>query len=53
MSNQEDRVLNRRGARLLSPDEVRVICGANGASTETVCSFNPVLKAVDGDIHEC
>jgi hypothetical protein len=53
MSNHEDRVLNRRGARQLAPEEVRIISGANGTGTETLCSFNPVTKMADGDLHEC
>jgi hypothetical protein len=53
MSNQEERILSRRGARQLAPDEIRIISGANGTGTETLCSFNPITKAVDGDIHEC
>lgn len=53
MSQLQDRVLGRVGARQLTADEVRMVCGASGTGTETLCSFNPITKAVDGDIHEC
>jgi hypothetical protein len=53
MLNEKDRVLSRRGARQLTPEEVLTVCGANGTHTETVCSFNPITKMVDGDLHEC
>jgi hypothetical protein len=53
MSNYEDRVLSRRGARQLAPEEVRAVCAASGTGTETLCSFNPLTKSVDGDINEC
>lgn len=53
MSQLQDRVLGRLGARQLTPDEVRTVCGASGTGTETLCSFNPITKMVDGDIHEC
>lgn len=53
MSNQENRVLNRRGARQLTPEEVRIVTGTSGTGTETLCSFNPITKMVDGDLHEC
>ena len=53
MSNHENRVLCRKGARQLTPEEVRVVTGASGIGTETVCSFNPYTNAVDGDVNEC
>ena len=52
MTNQENRVLCRKGARQLTPEEVRRVCGASGIGTETLCSFIPP-NAVDGDINEC
>lgn len=51
--NHENRVLNRRGARQLTPEEVRKVSGTSGIHTETLCSFNPMTNMVDGDIHEC
>lgn len=53
MSNQKNRVLCRKGARQLTPEEVRIVSGTSGIHTETLCSFNPTTKMVDGDIHEC
>lgn len=53
MSDRKDRVLGRRGARQLSPEEVRFVCGTLGIRTATLCSFNPATKATDGDINEC
>lgn len=50
---EDNRLLGRRGARELTPEEVRVICGASGTGTETLCSFNPITKKIDGDLHEC
>ena len=48
MSNQEDnRVLSRRGARLVTEDETRRMKG--GYFTETVCTFEPGYGA-DGDV---
>lgn len=47
MSNvQENRVLGRAGARLLSEPELQQITG--GFHT-TVCSFNPITCHIDGD----
>ena len=53
MTNQEHRVLCRKGARQLTSEEVRIVSGTSGTGTETLCSFNPATKMVDGDIHEC
>ena len=50
MTNQEQRVLSRRGARQLTLDEIPVVFG--GSLTQTVCSFIPP-KHIDGDISEC
>lgn len=51
--NHENRVLSRTGARQLSPEEIRVVSGAGGIHTATLCSFNPTTGAVDGDPGEC
>lgn len=51
--NQENRVLNRKGARQLTQEEIRVVLGTGGIHTATVCSFNPITKEVDGDPGEC
>lgn len=53
MSNQENRVLSFKGARQLTFEEMRVVCGAFGIHTATVCSFNPTTGALDGDPGEC
>ncbi|HEY6251795.1 MAG TPA: hypothetical protein VI685_17695 [Candidatus Angelobacter sp.] len=53
MSDEKERVLGRMGARQLTADEVRVVCGASGTGTETLCSFNPITRKIDGDLHEC
>jgi len=50
MSNHDNRVLSRLGARLLSEDEVRVVSGA--LVTLTKCSIT-VGGRIDGDPHEC
>ena len=53
LTSEKNRVLGRVGARQLTSEEVRMVCGASGTETETLCSFNPITNAVDGDIHEC
>ena len=50
MENQDNRVLNRLGARILSEEEVKVVSGA--ITTTTKCSIGPGGK-IDGDPHEC
>ena len=50
MENQDNRVLNRQGARILTEKEVKVVSGA--ITTTTKCSILPGGK-VDGDPHEC
>ena len=48
MSNQDDnRVLSRRGARIVTVDEAQLVNG--GYQTETLCSFNPKYGP-DGDV---
>ena len=49
MTNQEDnRVLSRRGARLMTETEVTKVSG--GIDTETLCSYIPNY-GVDGDLY--
>ena len=50
MPDQDNRVLNRLGARILNEEEVKVISGA--LVTLTKCTIG-VDGKVDGDIHEC
>jgi hypothetical protein len=45
--SKDNRVLGRRGSRLITEDEVSVVNG--GILTETKCSFVPT--GVDGDLH--
>jgi hypothetical protein len=51
MQTKTQRVLNRQGARELTPEEVQTVVG--GAHTETVCTFDPITKQPDGDVGEC
>ena len=47
MTNQEDnRVLSRRGARIINEQEITKVNG--GLNTETFCSWDPDFGA-DGD----
>ena len=47
MPNLEDnRVLSRRGARMMTEDETTMVNG--GLHTETKCSFDPRV-GIDGD----
>lgn len=50
MSNQNDRVLMRKGARQLSEEEASKVNG--GLGTLTLCSIGANGK-IDGDLHEC
>lgn len=50
MENQDNRVLNRQGARILTEEEVKVVSGA--IVTATKCTIGSTGK-VDGDPHEC
>lgn len=50
MENQDNRVLNRQGARILSEAEVKVVSGA--ITTTTKCSILASGQP-DGDPHEC
>ena len=48
--NDQNRVLVRKGARDLTGDEVKKVCG--GLATATKCSVTAAGK-IDGDLHEC
>lgn len=49
MSNQEKRVLNRRGARIVNEEEIVQVQGA-GPHTETACTLpNAKAATLDGD----
>ncbi len=52
MNNQErKRVLSRRGARELTPEEIESVSG--GIHTNTACTFDASTKQPDGDVGEC
>lgn len=54
--NCENRVLNRKGARQLTPEEVRRVCSAMTVHTETLCTLGFSAAgsvSVDGDTGEC
>jgi len=46
-----NRVLVRKGARELGPEELDYVCG--GLGTKTKCTASPDLISTDGDTHEC
>lgn len=48
MSNQQDRVLGRRGARIVTTEEAKSVKGGAG-HTATVCTFDPKIGP-DGDV---
>jgi hypothetical protein len=49
--NDQNRVLVRRGARVLNGEEVEEVCG--GLRTATKCTLT-IAGAIDGDLHsEC
>ena len=50
MENQDNRVLNRQGARILTEEEVKVVSGAIVTATKCTVGIN---GKVDGDPHEC
>ena len=50
MPNQNNRVLNRIGARILTPAEEAVVVGGVSRATTTICS---ILPKPDGDPGEC
>ena len=54
MTNHEDnRVLNRIGARDLTLQETELVNGGNSLRTTTVCTFNETTRTRDGDPGEC
>jgi hypothetical protein len=52
MSNHDNRVLVRRGARYLSEEEAQNVTGGTVRGTETLCSIG-VNGKIDGDLNEC
>ena len=48
----ENRVLGRKGARELTPEEAAVAVGGLRIHTETVCT-SPFNGYFDGDVGEC
>ncbi|HEV2961835.1 MAG TPA: hypothetical protein VG649_08440 [Candidatus Angelobacter sp.] len=50
MPNQNNRVLGRIGARILTPEEEAVVVGGISRGTTTICTVWPKL---DGDPGEC
>jgi hypothetical protein len=52
MSNQDNRVLVRKGARYLNEEEAKYVTGAASLGTTTKCSVT-VDGKIDGDLHEC
>ena len=54
MSNQNNRVLTRIGARLLTPEEEAVVTGGISRGTTTICTApNVIHPQGDGDPGEC
>ena len=49
MSNQQDRVLGRRGARIVTTEEAMSVKASGGGHTATVCTFDP-RTGPDGDV---
>lgn len=51
--NDQNRVMVRRGARILTAEEIERVTG--GVHTLTACTFDPQLRSKDGDasIGEC
>lgn len=50
--NHENRVLNRTGARQLTPEEIAAVYGAMRIHTATVCTLS-ATGGFDGDPGEC
>ena len=48
-THEENRVLSRRGARIMTDAEVTKVSGG-GFQTETACSFDPKTNRIDGDV---
>lgn len=55
MSNQDQRVISRKGARELNEQELALVKGTGNAMvhTLTACTFGVVAGAIDGDVGEC
>ncbi len=56
MNREDNRVLNRIGARDLTPKEVELVNGGKGGNppmTTTVCTIDESFKIRDGDPGEC
>jgi hypothetical protein len=51
MQTNNKRVLNRTGARELTPEEIQHVSG--GIHTNTACTFEADSKKPDGDVGEC
>jgi hypothetical protein len=51
MQTKNKRVLNREGARELTPQKIENVVG--GIRTTTVCTFDPTTRQADGDGGEC
>lgn len=49
MTKHKDRVLGRRGARVVTIEEAGAITGGGHPSTETLCTFDP-KAGPDGDV---
>lgn len=49
--NENNRVMNRMGARELTQKEVAEVKG--GIRTTTVCTFDEITHSLDGDVGEC
>lgn len=51
--NNNNRVLSRTGARVLTPEEIDHVSGS--ISTDTACTWKPQAELADGDafIGEC
>lgn len=57
-SENGKRVLNRLGARVITPEEVNIIYGGflsgpNFPHTNTACTLAVVAGSADGDLSEC
>lgn len=50
---ENNRVIGRRGARELSPQEVESVSGALHISAVCTVTVNPFTGALDSDTHPC
>lgn len=54
MTNENyKRVLGRRGARILTEQEMNAVGGGDGPQTGALCSFNPKTGQIDGPVIDC